>query len=194
MSKEKPTRDEALKAVRTMIRYIGDNPEREGLLDTPDRVVRSWDHLYGGYDLDTDDILGRSFQSHGYDQMITLGPIEFYSTCEHHLLPFTGHAFVAYIPGPAQKVVGVSKLARLVEMYARRLQIQERLTDQIANAIERNINPKGVGVIMQAQHMCMTTRGVEKREPVMTTASLRGVMLSDHRARNEFHALTGGQR
>ena len=187
------TRGDALAAVRTIIQYIGDNPDREGLVDTPERVVRSWERLYGGYTQDAKAILERSFQSDGYDQMIMLGPVEFYSTCEHHLLPFVGTAHVAYIPGESKRVVGVSKLARVVEVFARRLQIQERLTAQIADAVDEAVEPLGVGVIIRAKHLCMTSRGVEKPTSSMTTAAVRGALLDDARARTEFYDLVGHQ-
>jgi GTP cyclohydrolase I len=170
--------------VRSILQLIGEDPAREGLLETPERVVRSWDKLYGGYRMDPAEILRRRF-CQKCDEMVLLKDIEFYSTCEHHMLPFFGKAHVAYLPDGG-RVVGVSKLARLVECFARRLQIQERLTNQVASAITEHLQPLGVGVVVQAQHMCMTSRGVEKQNSIMVTSSLQGVFREDEKARREF--------
>jgi GTP cyclohydrolase I len=174
--------------IRSMLTAIGENPDREGLLDTPKRVVKSWRELFSGYDQNPATILERDFEGGGYDEMIVLRDIELYSMCEHHMLPFYGRAHVAYIPGA--RVVGLSKLARVVECFARRLQIQEKLTRQIADAINEFLNPKGVGVIIEAQHMCMVARGVGKQNSVMTTSALIG-KFRDSEVRAEFFNLTG---
>lgn len=183
---------EAEKTVREMLSHIGEDPDREGLLKTPERVVRSWEKLYGGYKQDPAKILEVSFsETENYDQMILMTDIEFYSTCEHHMLPFFGKAHVAYIP--KKKVVGASKLVRLVECFARRLQIQERLTGQIANAMQEHLDPRGSGVVIVAQHFCMTARGVERQEVLMKTSALRGAFMDQH-VKEEFQRLcfTGG--
>jgi len=169
--------------ITKIITHIGDDPSREGLVDTPDRVIRSWRDLYAGYSQNPEKILGTMFDKDGYSQMIILKDIEFYSTCEHHMLPFFGKAHVAYIPD--KQVVGISKLARLVECFARRLQIQERMTKQIADAITDNIKPLGVAVILEAQHFCMTSRGIQKQNASMVTSELQGVM-RNHEVRLEF--------
>lgn len=152
----------------------GKNSEREGLRDTPSRVVRSWGELYSGYDKNPKDLL-TVFASDGYDQMVVLKDIELFSMCEHHMLPFYGKAHVGYIPD--KKVVGISKLARLVDMFARRLQIQERLTDQVTESLMEHLKPKGVICIIEATHMCMRMRGVGKQNSVMTTSSIKGAFL-----------------
>ena len=177
--------------VEAMIDAIGETPAREGLHDTPARVVKSWDELYRGYKLNPKTILERRFSTEKYDQMVVLRDIELFSTCEHHMLPFFGKAHVAYIPGEHNEVVGLSKLARLVECFSRRLQIQERLTQQIGNALWENLNPKGVGVMIEAQHFCMIARGINKQNSVMVTSSLHGVFKEDNKVRNEFLKLIG---
>lgn len=182
----KPTRNQALSAVRTILEYIGEDPDREGLVETPERVVKSWSRLYAGYDQNPAEVLSKSFTQTGYDQMILLGPVEFWSMCEHHMLPFFGSVFVGYLPGPDGKVVGISKLARAVEIFARRLQIQERLTEQIADAVQEYARASGVGVVVQGKHLCMVSRGVEKQKAVMTTSALRGHLLDTPAARSEF--------
>jgi len=179
----KPSRKDAIEAVRTLIKYIGDNPEREGLLETPDRVVRSYDHLYKGYTQDPKEILSKTFTSRT-SEMVVLSNIELYSTCEHHMLPFVGKCNIGYIPDG--KVLGISKLARVMEVFSRRLQIQEELCYQIASAIDEELNPVGVGVVIEAQHMCMTCRGVEKQNSIMTSSTLLGSFKSDARTRAEF--------
>ena len=185
---KKPSRDEAENAVRTLIRWAGDDPAREGLLDTPKRVVKAYEEFFKGYTQNAENILSRRFKDvEGYDEMIVLRDITFDSYCEHHMVPFTGRVHVAYIPG--NQVVGISKLARLVEIYAKRLQIQEKLTAQIANTLNEVLAPKGVGVVVEATHMCMTTRGVHKPGTIMQTSQLLGRFRSDPRTRQEFFSL-----
>jgi GTP cyclohydrolase I len=174
--------------IREILKSIGDDPDREGLKDTPDRVVRSWRKLYGGYNEKADDVLKTVFTDGACDEMVLLRDIEFYSTCEHHMLPFFGKAHIGYIP--AGRVVGISKLARLLEVYSRRLQIQEKLTTQIAEALVDNLRPKGVMVVLEAQHFCMTARGVEKQHSIMVTSAIRG-SLSEPETRAEFLRLIG---
>ena len=171
--------------VTKVIEFIGDNPTREGLLKTPERVVRSWQELYGGYKQDPKKILNTQF-TQKYDQMVILKDCEFYSTCEHHILPFTGIAHIGYLP--TDKVVGLSKLARLLDCFSQRLQIQENLTEQIASALHDNLNPMGCGVIIQAEHFCMKCRGVKKQSPKMITCALRGNFFIDS-VKSEFHRL-----
>lgn len=181
-------RDSVVQGLQQILSYIGEDPAREGLLETPERVIRSWEKLYGGYKQDPTELLRKSFSEvSGYSQMIILRDIEFYSMCEHHMLPFFGKAHVAYIP--KNKVVGISKLARLVEVFARRLQIQERLTEQIAESLFLAADALGVGVIIEAQHFCMVARGVEKQNSVMTTSALRGAFLDNATTRQEFFNL-----
>lgn len=170
-------------AIKKIIQYIGDDPTREGLVDTPKRVVKSWDELYSGYKQDPKDIM-TYFYAEGYDQIVLLKDIEFYSMCEHHMLPFFGKAHVAYIPD--HKIIGISKLARLVDMYARRLQIQERLCQQVTKALDDFLQPKGSACIIEAQHMCMRMRGVSKQESIMTTSSLTGAFFTSAGARIEL--------
>jgi GTP cyclohydrolase I len=176
-------------SIKDMIDYIGDDSTREGVIDTPKRVMKSWDELYSGYKQSPEEILERTFDSDGYDQLIILRDIEFYSMCEHHMLPFFGKAHVGYIPN--DRVVGISKLARLVDCFARRLQIQERLTKQIAEAINDIMIPKGVAVLIEAKHLCMISRGVNKQNSVMMTSELLGCMRT-HEAREEFLKLAKG--
>lgn len=159
-------------SIREIFTFIGDNPEREGLIETPARMIKSWDKLFGGYKQNPEDIM-KTFTEGACDEMVILKDIEFYSTCEHHFLPFFGKINIAYIPNG--RVIGISKLARLIEIYARRLQIQERLVEQIANSIEKALMPLGVFVMCEAQHFCMTSRGVEKQNSKMITSSLRGI-------------------
>jgi GTP cyclohydrolase I len=185
---KKPTREQAEEAVRTLIRWAGDDPAREGLLDTPKRVVKSYEEFYEGYESDPVAILSRTFKEvEGYDEMIVLRDIDFDSHCEHHMVPFSGKVHVAYIPGC--KVLGISKLARLVEVYAKRLQIQEKMTAQIATALNDVLKPRGVAVVVEATHMCMTTRGVHKPGTIMQTSHLLGLFRSDSRTRQEFFSL-----
>lgn len=180
----------ALGTVRRMIQLMGENPHREGLLDTPKRVVKSWKELFGGYVQNPKSILSTTFRKHGYDEMVLLKDIQMFSTCEHHLLPFFGKVHIAYIPG--DRVVGLSKLARLVECFSRRLQIQERLTEEIATAIENILQPRGVGVVIDATHFCMVARGANKQGAHMMTSSLRGAFKQE-KTRQEFMSLIKGQ-
>jgi len=191
-SEDRPSRAEAETAVRTLIRWAGDDPDREGLIDTPSRVVRSYEEFYSGYDADPVDILARTFEeTDGYDEMVMLRGIRLESHCEHHMVPILGVAHVAYLPD--RRVVGISKLARVVEAFSRRLQIQEKLTAQIANAIEEVLQPKGVAVVIDAQHQCMTTRGVHKTGVSMVTSRMIGAFRTDQALRREFLSLTNGQ-
>jgi GTP cyclohydrolase I len=185
---KKPTDQEAEEAVRTLLRFAGEDTSREGLLDTPKRVIRSYGELFAGYAQDPKDVLSTTFEEvGGYDEMIVLRDIEFTSHCEHHMLPFTGVAHIAYIP--SHKVVGLSKLARLVDVYAKRLQIQEKMTAEIANSLSEVLQPKGVAVVIEATHMCMTMRGVRKHGSIMQTSKLLGLFRSDPRTRQEFFSL-----
>lgn len=166
-----------------ILEYIGEDPNREGLLDTPKRVVKSYKELFGGYNQDPKDLF-RVFSADGYDQMIISKDIEFYSFCEHHMLPFWGKVHIAYIP--KEKVIGLSKLARIVEVYARRLQIQEQLTNQIANAINNLLKPWGVAVVIEGQHMCQAMRGVQKKNAMMVTSAMLGNFKKQIETREEF--------
>jgi GTP cyclohydrolase I len=185
-------------AVRTIIEWVGEDPDREGLRDTPGRVERSFSELCSGYQLTAEDVLSRKFDVWDgdgvkpHDGMVILRDIELYSLCEHHLLPFVGRAHIAYIPGAQGHVVGISKLARLVDVYARRLQIQERLTAQIADAIEKHLKAKGVMVVIEARHFCMLMRGCSKQNSVMTTSELRGLFWDNASARAETLQLFKG--
>jgi len=190
---ERPSREEAEAAVRTLLRWAGDNPERDGLLDTPARVARAWEDWFSGYREDPAEMLARQFEeTGGYDEMIVLRDIRFESHCEHHVAPIIGKAHVGYIP--RSRVVGLSKLARLVEVYARRLQVQERLTAQIANTIEEVLQPRGVAVVLEAVHECMSTRGVYKPEVATVTSRMLGEFRSDDATRREFLAVVGKPR
>lgn len=162
---------------------LGENPNREGLIDTPKRVIKSWNEIYSGYGKNPKDIL-TVFDTDGYDQIVLLKDIELYSMCEHHMLPFFGKAHVAYLPD--KKVIGISKLARLVDIYARRLQIQERIGEQVTTALMEYLQPKGAACIIEATHMCMRMRGVNKQNSVMITSSVKGIFLEDTGAKNEF--------
>ena len=185
-----PSRHQAEEAVRVLIRWAGDDPDREGLLKTPARVVLSFEEFYAGYGADPEDLLKRTFEeTDGYDEMVLLRDIRFESHCEHHLAPFIGKAHVAYLP--RRRVVGISKLARLVEIFARRLQIQEKMTAQIANAINDTLHPQGVAVVIEAAHQCMTTRGVHKPGVVMVTSRMLGAFRDDAATRREFLAMIG---
>lgn len=173
--------------VRSFLLAIGENPDREGLKDTPKRVVKSWKELYGGYKKRPGEILSTVFEDGSCDEMVILKDIEFTSTCEHHTLPFIGKAHVAYLP--AGKVVGLSKLARLVDCFAKRLQIQEKLTQQIAHAIQKHLEPRGVAVVIAAHHQCMSCRGVGKKNTTMVTSSMLGAFRDDPAVRAEFLSL-----
>ena len=186
----RPSRAEAEEAVRTLIRWAGDDPTREGLLGTPDRVARAYEEFFAGYESDPVEILTRTFKEiAGYDEMIVLKDIRFESHCEHHMLPIIGKAHVAYLPD--RRVVGISKLARIVEAYARRLQIQEKMTAEIAGAINQVLQPKGVAVVIDAAHQCMTTRGVHKPGVSMITSRMLGAFRDDPSTRREFLAIIG---
>ena len=186
----RPSRAEAEAAVRILLSWAGDDPSREGLLGTPERVVRAYEEWFAGYQQDPADILRTTFDEiEGYDEMVLLKDIEFSSHCEHHMAPIIGRAHVAYLP--QHRVVGISKLARLVEAYARRLQIQERMTVQIADAIQEVLMPRGVAVVIEATHHCMTTRGVHKPGTSMLTSRLTGIFRDDASTRREFMALVG---
>ncbi len=192
MSSEKqfPGDKEKVKSmIKAMFEYLGEDASREGLADTPNRVIKSWDKLYGGYLQKPEDIFTTFSEDDviPHDQIILLKEIEFYSTCEHHLLPFVGKAHVAYIP--RDKVVGISKLARIVEIYARRLQVQERIGNQVTKAIMDNLNSKAAACVIESKHFCMTCRGVEKQNSVMVTSSLRGSFLEDGKTRQELMTL-----
>lgn len=179
------TRDQALDAVRTLLRWAGDEPTREGLRDTPRRVVDAYTEWFSGYAEDPEDFLRRTFEEvGGYDQMIVLRDIQFESHCEHHLAPIIGRAHVGYLPDG--KVVGISKLARVVDAFAHRMQVQEKLTAQIATCIQRVLQPRGVGVVVDASHQCMTTRGVHKKGVSMITSQMLGSFREDARTRAEF--------
>ncbi|HEY4559147.1 MAG TPA: GTP cyclohydrolase I FolE [Lysobacter sp.] len=187
---DKPTREQAEAAVRTLLRWAGDDPLREGLLDTPKRVAKAYQDWFSGYGEDPADYLKRTFEEvEGYDEMIVLRDIEFESHCEHHMAPIIGKAHVGYLPDG--KVVGISKLARVVETYARRLQVQEKMTAQIAQVIQDVLHPRGVGVVIEGAHECMTTRGVHKRGVSMITSKMLGGFREDARTRAEFLRFVG---
>ena len=186
----RPSRAQAEEAVRTLILWAGDDPDREGLVSTPERVVRAYEEYFSGYGDDPVLILARTFEeADGYDEMVVLRDIRFESHCEHHLAPIIGKAHVAYLPD--KRVVGISKLARLVEAYARRLQLQERMTTQIAGAIGTVLEPKGVAVVIEAAHQCMTSRGVHKPGAAMITSSMLGAFRTDPKTREEFLSMIG---
>lgn len=186
--RKKPTRHEAEEAVRVLLSWAGDDIEREGLVDTPKRVVRAYEEWFAGYDEDPYEFLSRTFREvNGYDEIVALTHIDFDSHCEHHIAPIIGHAHVAYLP--RDKVVGISKLVRVVDTYARRLQVQEKLTAQIADCITSVLEPRGVAVVIEAGHECMITRGVGKRNVRTVTSRMLGVFRDDARARAEFLAL-----
>lgn len=184
----RPSRTEAETAVRTLIRWAGDDPEREGLRETPARVARAYEEWFGGYDENPETLLQRTFEDvGGYDEMVLLRDIRFVSHCEHHMAPIVGYVHIGYLP--RHRVVGISKLARLVELYAKRLQIQERLTAEIADALDRVLQPVGVGVAVVGVHGCMTTRGVHSHSSTMVTTRLLGSFRDDAETRREFLAL-----
>jgi GTP cyclohydrolase I len=186
----RPTREETEDAVRILLRWAGDDPDREGLRGTPERVARAFEDFFSGYLVDPKDLLQRTFEEvEGYDEVVLLRDIRFESHCEHHMAPIIGKAHVAYLP--QRRVVGISKLARVVEAYARRLQIQEKMTAQIANVIDEVLEPKGVAVVIEAAHQCMTTRGVHKPGVTMVTSRMLGAFRRDERTRRELLALIG---
>ncbi len=187
-ARKRPSRTEAEEAVRTLIRWAGDDPLREGLAATPGRVARAYEEFFSGYDEDPMALLQRTFEeTEGYDEMVVLRDIRFESHCEHHMVPIIGRAHIAYLP--RRRVIGISKLARVLEVYSHRLQIQEKLTAQIANTINEVLQPKGVGVVIDAAHQCMTTRGIHKPGMSMVTSHMLGTFRSDPRTRREFLAI-----
>ncbi len=189
----RPSREEAEAAVRTLLRWTGDDPAREGLVDTPARVVRAYEEFFAGYATDPIELLARSFEeTDGYDEMVVLRDIRLESHCEHHMVPIIGRAHIAYLP--AGRVVGISKLARVLDVYSKRLQIQEKLTAQVANTINEVLKPKGVAVVIEAAHQCMTTRGVHKPGVTMVTSRMLGSFRDDASTRREFMALIQGNR
>ena len=184
------TREAAEEAVRTLLRWAGENPDREGLRDTPARLVRAWDEYFAGYDEDPVEILQKTFeQVEGYDEMVILRDIRLVSFCEHHIAPIIGRVHIGYLP--RDRVVGISKLARVVEAYGRRLQIQEKITAQIANAVNEVLMPEGVAVVVEAEHHCMTTRGIHKPGTIMVTSRMLGAFREDARTRREFLSMIG---
>ncbi len=187
----KPTRDEAEAAIRTLLQWVGEDPQREGLRDTPRRVIKAFDEYCAGYYMDPATVLAKTFtETGGYDGPVLVKCIEFESRCEHHLAPFIGKAHVAYIPNG--KIIGLSKIARLVDLYARRLQTQERLTAQIADALQKSLKPKGIAVMMEAEHFCMKVRGVHKDHAVTVTTRFLGAYKKDDDMREEFLAQVRG--
>jgi GTP cyclohydrolase I len=186
----KPSREEAQDAVRTLLRWAGDDPDREGLIDTPARVVRSYEEFFAGYEADPKELLNRTFEEiDGYDEMVLLKDIRFESHCEHHMAPIIGKAHIAYLP--RTRVIGISKLARLVQMFAKRLTIQEKMTSQIANALNEVLQPQGVAVVIEAAHQCMTTRGVHKPGVSMLTSRMLGAFRDNPSTRREFLSMVG---
>ncbi|MFC1564166.1 GTP cyclohydrolase I FolE [candidate division KSB1 bacterium] len=173
--------------IKEMLSKLGEDPQREGLLKTPERVAKAYDHLTEGYRMNVGDIVNDAIFHESYDEMVLVKDIDFFSLCEHHMLPFFGVCHVAYIPDG--KIIGLSKIARLVDMFSKRFQVQERMTTQIAETLNDYLEPKGVGVIATAQHLCMMMRGVQKQNAIMTTSSMRGLFKSDPRTRSEFLSL-----
>tara|TARA_X000000368_G_C22934256_1_gene669133 strand:- start:408 stop:1025 length:618 start_codon:yes stop_codon:yes gene_type:complete len=181
----KPSREEAKEAVKTLIKWAGDNPDREGLLETPKRVVKAYEDFFKGYSEDPVQILSKTFDEvEGYDEMVIVRDIKIESHCEHHMVPFIGIAHIGYIPN--QRVVGISKLARIADVFSKRLQTQETMTAQIADTINETLDPKGVAVVIDAQHMCMTTRGAHKSESSTITSRMLGLFRTNSNTRNEF--------
>ena len=181
----KPSREEALKAVKTLIEWAGDDPTREGLVETPKRVAKAYEQFFEGYDQDPEEILRKTFEEvEGYDEMVIVKDIRLESHCEHHIVPILGKAHIGYIPN--NRVVGISKLARIVDVFGKRLQTQETMTSQIANVIQKVLDPKGVAVVIDASHQCMTTRGVHKPESSTVTSAMKGIFKENAVTRNEF--------
>ena len=181
----KPTREEVEKAVRTLIEWAGDNPDREGLIETPKRVAKAYEEFFEGYNQDPEEILRKTFEEvEGYDEMVIVKDIRLESHCEHHIVPILGRAHIGYIPN--KRVVGISKLARIVDVFGKRLQTQETMTSQIANTIQKVLDPKGVAVVIDAGHQCMTTRGVHKTESSTVTSAMKGIFKDNAVTRNEF--------
>jgi len=182
---QRPTRAEAEEAVRTLLRWTGDDPDREGLRATPDRVVRAYEEFFAGYEIDPEEILTRTFEEiEGYDDMVVLRGIRFESYCEHHMVPIIGIAHIGYLP--RHRVVGISKLARVLEVFSKRLQIQEKMTAQIAVTIDKVLNPQGVAVVIEGEHQCMTTRGVHRPGVNMVTSHMIGAFRDNEATRKEF--------
>ncbi|MBH36470.1 MAG: GTP cyclohydrolase I FolE [Gammaproteobacteria bacterium] len=181
----KPKREEVEKAVRTLIEWAGDNPDREGLIETPKRVAKAYEEFFEGYNQDPEEILRKTFEEvEGYDEMVIVKDIRLESHCEHHIVPILGRAHIGYIPN--KRVVGISKLARIVDVFGKRLQTQETMTSQIANTIQKVLDPKGVAVVIDAGHQCMTTRGVHKPESSTVTSAMKGIFKDNAVTRNEF--------
>jgi len=176
--------DNVKELTKKLLIEIGEDPDREGLLNTPLRVAKAWDFLSKGYRQDIDEIINKAIFEEEYDQMVVVKDIEFYSMCEHHLLPFFGVAHIAYIPNG--KIIGLSKIPRILDMFARRLQVQERMTQEVAGMLQSKLNPRGVAVIIEAQHMCMQMRGVEKKKSYMSTSAMLGIFREDNKTRKEF--------
>ncbi len=190
INQNRPSREEAEEAIRTLLRWAGDDPSREGLRDTPERVARAYEDWFSGYSQDPDEYLSRTFEEvQGYDDMVVLKDIRFESHCEHHMAPIIGKVHVGYLPN--KRVVGISKLARVVDVFARRFQVQETMNAQIAECIQRVLEPKGVAVVIEATHQCMTTRGVHKPGVTMVTSTMHGDFRSDASTRREFLAVIG---
>ena len=190
VAEKRPSRAEAEEAVRTLLRWAGDDPDREGLKGTPDRVVRSYEEFFAGYAQDPEEILTRTFEEvAGYDDMVVLRGIRFESYCEHHMVPIIGVAHIGYLPN--NRVVGISKLARVLEIFSKRLQIQEKMTAEIANTIDRVLKPQGVAVVIEGEHQCMTTRGVHRPGVNMVTSQMMGVFRDNEATRKEFLSIIG---
>jgi GTP cyclohydrolase I len=190
VGKQRPSREEAQAAVRTLLRWAGDDPDREGLKGTPDRVTRSYEEFFAGYGQDPEEILARTFEEvAGYDDMVVLRGIRFESYCEHHMVPIIGVAHIGYLPN--NRVVGISKLARVLEIFSKRLQIQEKMTAEIANTIDRVLKPQGVAVVLEGEHQCMTTRGVHRPGVNMVTSQMMGVFRDNEATRKEFLSIIG---
>ncbi|MCV9965398.1 GTP cyclohydrolase I FolE [Pararhizobium sp. BT-229] len=187
----RPSQKEAEDAVRVLLRWAGDDPEREGLLDTPARVAKAYKELFSGYDLAAEDVLGRTFEEvGGYDDIVLVKDIPFFSHCEHHMVPIIGHAHIAYLP--AGKVLGLSKIARVVDIYGRRLQTQETMTAQIAKAIDDTLQPRGVAVMIEAEHMCMAMRGVQKQGSTTLTTTFTGAFKTEPAEQARFMTMLRG--
>ena len=190
VAKERPSRAAAEEAVRTLLRWAGDDPDREGLRGTPDRVVRSYEEFFAGYGQDPEEILARTFEEvAGYDDMVVLRGIRFESFCEHHMVPIIGIAHIGYLPN--NRVVGISKLARVLEIFSKRLQIQEKMTAEIAITIDRVLKPQGVAVVLEGEHQCMTTRGVHRPGVNMVTSQMMGCFRDNEATRKEFLSIIG---
>ena len=189
MSIAEPKHDKTAELVRGLLAELGENPDREGLKQTPERVSEALKYFTQGYQIDVDDIIAGAVFKEEHEEMVVLKHLDFYSLCEHHLVPFFGKCHIAYLP--QDRIIGLSKLARIVDVFARRLQVQERLTREIANAIERHLQPRGVAVVLEAQHLCMMMRGVEKQNSIATTSSMLGVFKEDAASRMEFFGLLG---